>query len=95
MCTFDLADRFSTQQDGDGQSFQGGDPVRNQSGVREQTTILVFLVVVADWSDGTPQASIMTDKGAVRCKDRCRTPVVAARAPVEVRAFFRSNIVTE
>ncbi len=37
-CTFRIADRFSTQQDGDGRSFQGGDPIGNQSGVREQTT---------------------------------------------------------
>jgi len=33
-----IADRFSAQQDGDGRSFQGGDPIGNQSGVREQTT---------------------------------------------------------
>jgi hypothetical protein len=37
-CTFDIADRFSALQDGDGRSFQGGDPMGNQSGVREQTT---------------------------------------------------------
>jgi len=34
-CTFDIADRLSAHQDGDGRSFQGGDRVGNQSGVRE------------------------------------------------------------
>ena len=29
---------FLAQQDGDGRSFQGGDPIGDQSGVREQTT---------------------------------------------------------
>jgi hypothetical protein len=64
-CTFDIAERFSTQQDGDGGSSEGGDHIGNSSGVREQATarprerrdVLHDVEIVLSDRRGRPQRS--------------------------------------
>ena len=84
--TFDIADRFSARQDGDGRPFEGEDRVGSESGVREETT-----AEPRERRDGLNDVEVVLSDGR-RGPQRASSDVLYSRRECERLGLRRSRL---